>query len=132
MAYLILVALDRFSAKSVRALLDKAWELTDSASYPEKVRQMILAPILRQILGELHDVCTSDCPRISTRPITLDEREIEAYWDQLRLPADELARPKDSRILVIEWHDTPCKVGFELNREHRCPFLTDDEEERID
>jgi hypothetical protein len=132
MAYLILVALNRFSAERVRALVDKAWECTDSTLYPEKVRQMILSPILLRLRDELRNVCTSDCSRVRTDQVILDESGIETYWDRLRLPANKAAKPKDNSVFIIEYNDVPCKVGFELDRKHGCPFLLDDEEEKID
>jgi hypothetical protein len=67
----------------------------------------------------------------------LDKNEIEVYWDQLRLPPHEPAepnnkKPKNDHIFFFESFDAPCKVGFELNQEHCCPFMLDEEEEPID
>jgi hypothetical protein len=139
MVYLILVALDRFSAESVMNLFDMTRKSYENIP-PEEIQRMILCPLLHRLRAELRDVCLSDCSRLSTipsGPMVLDKNEIEVYWDQLRLPTNEAVKavnekPGDNSIFFIETYDTPCKVGFELNAEHRCPFMLDEEEETID
>jgi hypothetical protein len=107
---------------------------------PEGVKQTILSRVLLRLRAELGDVCVSDCSRvlqIPSEPVVLDKNEIEVYWDQLRLPPHETAEPHNKKlsnegIFLIESFDAPCKVGFELNQEHYCPLMLDQEEEPID
>lgn len=139
LVHLILVALDRFTVGSVMNLFDITWKCYKNTP-SEEVKQIILSRIVLRLRAELGDVCLSDCSRVSripSDPEVLDKNRIEVYWDQLRLPTNETVKPVNEKptndaIFFIELFDTPCKVGFELNKEHRCPFMLEQEEETID
>jgi hypothetical protein len=83
---------------------------------------MIVRPILHQLLGEIQDVCSSKCKRISTDPSTLvGSDEVENYW--FRLEDRDIEEPKERHILRIEKGDEPCVVGFKVDREESCPLF---------
>jgi hypothetical protein len=78
---LIALAIRRTSAKEVMEFVDVVWDSTDG-EYSEDLQQLVLDPILGQLIREFRDVCTSDCRRVSTDPIELSERDIEEYWQR--------------------------------------------------
>src|SRR5688500_19048092 len=92
---------------------------------------MILSPIRQRLRLELRDVCTSDCRRVTTDPLVLNEDAITHYWKRLREPLEDEEAPKGLPILVMEHHFTPCKVGFALDQDTGCPLLVDEEEATI-
>jgi hypothetical protein len=53
----------------------------------------------------------------------LKEEGIPHYWDRLGEPEESEEINDAKERLVIETHDRPCKVGFHVDREHRCPFF---------
>ena len=97
------------------------WDDVDGREYPAPIREMILEPALTTLQVELKDVCASDCERVSTDLELLQEPEVTTYWDRLRLSEGE-ANDESQRILTIESHDKPCKVGFAVGREVGCPL----------
>ena len=119
-SYLILVAIHRVDTATVSSLLSNVWDSVEGMTYPDKVREIILEPVLGTLQAELKDVCTHDCERIITDPEVLQDNEIEIFWNRLYPKEDEQA--KNKRILTIESHDKPCKVGFAVNRETGCPL----------
>lgn len=127
LAYLTLVCAQRIGVDSAAALLTKVWESVEGREYPEELRKLILQPVLSTLNDEVRDVCTSDCSRVHTDRITLTEDEVKTYWRRLSLLPDN---PKqDDRILAIESYQTPCKVGFHLDKEQSCPLCQNDEPE---
>lgn len=127
LAYLTLVCAHRIGVDSASALLAKVWESVEGREYPEELRKLILQPVLSTLNDEVRDVCISDCSRVHTDRITLRENEVETYWRRLSLLQEN---PKqDDRILTIELCETPCKVGFQLDKEHSCPLCHNDEPE---
>lgn len=119
-SYLILVSLQRMKASSVSSLLREVWNDVDGREYPEKVIKFILEPVLGTLQTEMKDVCASDCSRIITDAELLQEIEIEKYWD--RLYPTTVDEKTDNRILTLEAHYKPCKVGFALNKDNGCPL----------
>jgi hypothetical protein len=87
------------------------------------MRDMVTKVIVQQLQNELADVCINDCVRVSADPIFLKEEEIQHYWDRLGEPKESEELDDDKKTLVIEHNDRPCKVGFHVDSEHRCPFL---------
>lgn len=127
LAYLTLVCAHRIGVDSASALLTKVWESVEGREYPEELRKLILQPVLSTLNDEVRDVCISDCSRVHTDRITLTEDEVETYWRRLSLLQ---SNPKQSdEILTIESYETPCKVGFRLDKEHSCPLCHNDEPE---
>jgi hypothetical protein len=123
LAYLTLACLDRFSLDPVLGLFDKAWEWGGVTDSSKDMRDMIAGAIVQQLRNELADVCISDCVRVSAAPMFLKEEEIEHYWDRLAEPTEPEAIDEAKETLVIEQKDRPCKVGFQVDSEHLCPFF---------
>jgi hypothetical protein len=122
LAYLILAALTHFPAEKVTSLTSFSINRGQEKPFPSEVQEMIVRPILHQLLGEIQDVCSSKCKRISTDPSTLvGSDEVENYW--FRLEDRDIEEPKERHILRIEKGDEPCVVGFKVDREESCPLF---------
>ncbi|MGY3582546.1 hypothetical protein ACVIGB_008389 [Bradyrhizobium sp. USDA 4341] len=92
---------------------------------PEHIQQFLLMPIADQLLSEMQDVCSSDCPRMSLTErsaLTDDKDEIDDYW--LRLEPDGLDEPGDRRTLRREFFNEPCAVGFPVDNEAALSFVS--------
>jgi hypothetical protein len=127
---LMALAVRRTSAKEVMKFVDVVWDSTDG-EYDETLQQLVLDPVLGQLIREFRDVCTSDCQRVYTDPIELSEREIENYWQRFTVsPSEPDSTHKDRGILTIEQDKKPCNVGFKLDQEHRCPLLELEEQKQ--
>jgi hypothetical protein len=128
---LISLAVRRSSAADVVKFVNVVWESTDG-EYTNDIQQLVLDPVLDCMIREYRDVCTSDCQCVYTKPIELNEHEIETYWQRFTvspLKADE--NDKDRGILTIELFDKPCNVGFRHDDAHRCPLMAlDDKKQR--
>jgi hypothetical protein len=120
-AYLILVATKRVGVDSVTSLLSDVWNDIDGVDYPDELRETILEPVLGVLQSELRDVCTNDCSRVMTEPELLQKKEIEMYWERLRV-SDGACR-KEKHFLTMESYKEPCKVGFDVGKEAGCPLL---------
>jgi hypothetical protein len=124
-AYLILVTLDRTSPELVNKVIKDTLQHEDGTPWPEAIRRYALEPVLRQLLAEITDVCTSDCARVLADRMTLAEGELNHFWDRLRLPREpgpEAKNREERSHLVIELHDKVCEVGFPVTNEMGCPL----------
>jgi hypothetical protein len=122
LAYLILAAITHFPADKVTHLILVSINRGKDKPVPSEVQEMLLRPILHQLLGELQDVCSSDCKRVLTDPSTLVESdELENYW--FRLEDRDIKEPSERSILRIEKGDEPCVVGFQVDKEESCPLF---------
>lgn len=119
-SYLIVVAIHKIGKVDVASLISNVWDSVEGSSYPDKVREIILEPVLGTLQAELKDVCSRDCQRIMTDPELLHDDEIENYWDRLNPKAAEETESKE--ILTIESYEKPCKVGFVVSKEKGCPL----------
>lgn len=132
-AYLLLVTLRNFPAEMVGQFFSKVWDNASNINFPDETRKGIIKPILGQLIGELQDVCTSDCSRISSELSTLTKDELECYWDRLRMPADDYdEEEKNTQILIIESLNEACKIGFEVDNKQRCPIVSVKDIDEID
>lgn len=123
-AYLTLVALHKFSAETVGELFGHIWEDAYGLEIPAEISRIAIQPVLRQLTAEIRDVCVDDCSRVSSELGELTEKERDDYWDRLILPTGDSDEEDDShRILTLEVPDKPCKVGFEVNINNRCPII---------
>lgn len=129
MAYLALVSTTRVGADFTSHLLGSVWHETD-VKLPDRMRDLILEPIMKTLNGELRDVCTSDCSRISTDLLMLSAQEVERYWERLRVSKDSSSVSQEKDILTIEKNDGKCNVGFSLNQEVGCPLCNQEEPQK--
>lgn len=124
-AYLVLSLLDFMPADIVSNLMLKATCRGEDAAWPDEVLDLLLMPVMHQLLSEIQDVCGSDCSRISILDrgaLPNDEDEVKNYW--LRLEYREVEKTSEGRrILRIEKFDEPCLVGFEVSKERCCPLF---------
>lgn len=121
LAYLLLAALTHFPAEKVTRLISVSINRGEEKPFPSKIQEMLVRPILHQLLGEMQDVCSSECKRVSTDPSTLKSDEVQNYW--FRFEDRDIEEPKKRAILRIEKGDEPCVVGFKVDREESCPLF---------
>jgi hypothetical protein len=108
-AYLVLATLDRSSPEFVNKVIKDALQHDDGTPWPEAIRTYALEPVLRQLLGEVTDVCTRDCARVLSGKTTLAASELDRFWDRLRLPP-EGNRKQIVRKSGIIWSSS-CTTG---------------------
>lgn len=122
-AYIILVALNSFSAEAIVALINDFVFQGKGDEMPEHIREFLFMPIADQLLGEMQDVCSSDCRRISCdhSAITGDKDEIKDYW--LRLDPAGLQSVERKSSVRLEMFSAPCVVGFPVDKERHCPLF---------
>jgi hypothetical protein len=122
MGYLLLRTLARYSNEQVLSVLG---DFMDAPKKAKRVMQgVVLAPLLHRLLMGVTDACTRDCVRVSTDLRLLAEDEAEYYWGRLRESATAGREQTDKLIVTFEDHRKPCKVGFAVDKTHRCPLLT--------
>lgn len=123
-AHLILVLLDRLPTENVARLVMDSLNRGEDELMPEDVQEMLLMPVIDQLLSEMQDVCSTDCDRmmmLDRNVLTDDNDEVKDYW--LRLEPDGQQEPDSRRVLRIEKLAAPCKVGFKTDKDHRCPLF---------
>ncbi|BAH40534.1 hypothetical protein GAU_3492 [Gemmatimonas aurantiaca T-27] len=121
LSYLLLVATYRCGESVVSDLLERVWESVAEREYPAEIRRVVVQPILESLSSELRDVCTSDCARISTKPLVLSDREVRTYLQRLSIGSDHDAKTPE-RVLMFESFDEPCRIGLALDKQCHCPF----------
>jgi len=122
LAYLILAALTHFPAEKVAHIMFLSINRGEDKPVPSEVQEVLVRPILHQLLGEVRDVCSSDCKRVLTDPSTLVEpHELDDYW--FRLEDRDIEEPEERHILKIEKGDELCVVGFAVDRDASCPLF---------
>jgi hypothetical protein len=116
----------------VKAVVEDPWEHFEEDGPSSEVRaefvELLVVPLVGSLRAELGDVCSTDCVRISGDAILLDADLADpSYWDRYILEAPA-PRQFELRLLTREKDDAICKVGFDLDAEHRCPLFS----ERVD
>jgi Restriction endonuclease len=122
-AYLLLCSLTLSSAEEVFNLVNNS---LFNDSLPDELKELLLFPILGQLLSELQDECSSNCERVSADRSDLSRDykgyNVHTYWDSfLQIDVTELEERK--HFLVIEKHDAPCVVGFPVDSDILCPLF---------
>jgi hypothetical protein len=131
-SYLVLSALDRLGSKVVSKLLENCWEAAGFPDYPKEVKLFSINPILGWLRDEIFDVCVNDCLRVSADPSVLDKDSIKNYWLRLKMPKKDDEEDETIKgILIFEKFDSPCNVGFKVNKRRHCP-LRSGEFEKLD
>lgn len=127
LSYLLMISVHRMGGKAASSLLTSIWESVEGREYPNKVRQIIIEPVLATLRGELRDVCADDCQRVSVDPQHLTEDEVTRYWKRLIVTDDPDDEAEHKSFLVIEKHSVPCKAGLPLDKERCCPLCHSDD-----
>jgi hypothetical protein len=125
-AYLILVALEKTNPTELAEFIVDALTRGERKAFPEKIQNVLLAPIIDELLGQLQDVCSADCRRImgtKRRSLAEGEDEFDNYWLRLVPAGIDLNENNDTRWLLIERNDAPCNVGFAVDKDHGCPLF---------
>jgi hypothetical protein len=123
-AYLLLAALEILPSETLSELVSNSLTRNNSGQFPRKIQEMLLMPIMNQLLSEIQDVCTSDCKRVSLLDrlaLTEDNDEVANYW--LRLEPDGTDEPDKKKTVIIEAFNEPCIVGFPVDKENGCPLF---------
>lgn len=124
LAYLLLVAIDLLPADVVARIVEDSVYRGKKGEMPKDVKELLLMPIIDQLLSEMQDVCSSDCVRISTSErnvLTDGGDEVDTYW--LRFDPDGVVVPDKKRFLRIESTSAPCAVGFSVGADKCCPLF---------
>ena len=95
LTYLVLCALGKFKPDTVAELIEEAVTRGDPKGMPDEVCNYLLMPILDQLMSEMQDVCSANCPRM----MMLD------------------------RNTLTEEKDEPCLVGFAVDADNGCPLF---------
>lgn len=84
-------------------------------------KEAFLPDILNDLQLQLRDVCATDCARVIADPAAFPPAvDAEEYFRRLGwLP------PRDGRQLLLLSRDTPCAVGFPLDRDEDCALTGD-------
>jgi hypothetical protein len=130
-AYLCLASVVRLNTDLVKTMLTNPWHFTEGDPFEPKVlaamQKHLLNPVIGQIEGELGDVCSRNCLRVSTDVGTLTEAQAtNSYWDRFILsdtppPADS---EKSMRLIIQSW-EAPCEIGV-IEGEEACPLFDDE------
>jgi len=123
-AHMLLVLLQSVDADQLAEIVVRSVSERDQTILPDEIIAMMLMPILNRLAGEMQDVCSSDCTRISSVVSTLLETDnpVEVYW--WRLDPNGIAKDAEARrFLRIESYKEPCKVGFTVNKKRCCPLF---------
>ena len=126
-AYIILSSLMSFRSEDVAELIESQLTNKKDEPFPKKFVDLLMDPILNTLVGEVGDVCSSDCARFTLNEprILVSSRDlIEEYWWRLK-PEGRNEEETDGRYLRIEATKEPCKVGFQLDQENSCPLFDD-------
>jgi hypothetical protein len=124
-AHLILAAVQVLQVGGLATLVTDSLARRSERTLPDEVIDIFLTPILHQILGELQDVCSSDCDRVFTELTTIvgSDDPIQTYWRAIN-PKGRVEDDEPGSVLRMEKHDGPCKVGYCLDRENGCPLFS--------
>lgn len=123
-AYLILIVLESLPGDAVAQFVINSLNRGETDLFPEEMQDMILAPVLDQLLLEMQDLCSDGCNRVmvaSGTSLTDHRSEAETYW--LRFESEPAEEAADDRRLRIERFDAPCVVGFQVDRDNHCPLF---------
>lgn len=133
LAYLLLNMLTRFKAESVVKMLEGVWNCAEGKpKFPNELQDIFITPMIGRLESELFDICQSDCHRVSTELRLLSEKQVEHYWDRLRIQTAIPTSTEDKEVFFLEATTLPCKVGFEMTKERGCPYLGNPKEELKD
>ena len=120
--YLLLWATQKLPPSELKTLLE-ILVFRGKTGMSNDVKDFLVGSIFDQLQLELQDVCADDCDRMSlSNRLTLskDKDEIEDYW----LKFDPDTEPPDKRNSILEKRDGICKVGYDVNRDVRCPLFS--------
>ncbi|MBI3729323.1 MAG: restriction endonuclease [Burkholderiales bacterium] len=124
LTYLILLALQKVRLEKVARSIEIFLTERVSKVLPDRCVELILGPILNNLKEELTEVCVSDCSRVHmlhSCDKTSDGELVDKYWN--RFEAAPLQKV-DERVFWLESNDAPCKVGFRVNEQLRCPLIS--------
>lgn len=123
-AYLILAALDISPAETVTALIFESLGRDGDIRLRKKLQEMLLTPVIGQLLSEIQDVCGSDCKRMiapDRGALQEGKDEVDNYW--LRLEDHCIEESSQRTLLRIEARYETCLVGFHVDRDNLCPIF---------
>jgi hypothetical protein len=105
------------------------WDCADLPKFPKELQGIFVTPMIGRLESELFDICQSDCHRVSTELRLLSKKQVEHYWDRLRVQKSAPASDEEKEVFFLEATTLPCKVGFEMTKERGCPYLGNPKEE---
>jgi hypothetical protein len=115
---------DRFTASAVTDILTRYLLPERKEPLPDNIQEFLLMPIMDQLQSEMQDVCSADCRRMMSlgrRRLVEGGDEVDDYW--IRLESEGIDEPEKKHLLRIESDTEPCKVGFDVGPDKRCPLF---------
>lgn len=128
-AHLILAALQVSSSDVIASMIIEHALSLDGGKMPNEVAELLFLPVLHRLMGEIRDVCTSDCERFYNHPVTTlvsEAMSVESYPRRFSR-AGVVDTEGDGRYTVLQDMTKPCKVGFTLDGENGCPLYEVDQ-----
>ncbi|MEB2485491.1 restriction endonuclease [Burkholderia multivorans] len=126
-AYLILVVLEILPGDVTADIVIDYVNRGEVDRFPGEVLEILLGPVVNQIVAEMQDLCSGDCKRVTLsdrKALTDDRKELETYW--LRFEPDGVKEETDNLLFRFEKGDEPCVVGFPVDRDNGCPLFAVD------
>ena len=119
--HLILFALRHIKIDEVITLIEAFLVRPEGKLIPDDLLEILLDPVLNNLKDELTSVCVPGCDRVhEIRGSDLND-DIASNQNYFRRFVQTEQHPTDNRILWLERLDGPCKVGFKVDKDHRCP-----------
>ncbi len=128
-AHLILAALQVSSSDDIAAMIVEHGLSVDGEKMPDEVADQLFLPVLDRLMGEIRDVCTSDCERFFDHPLTTlvsEAMSVESYPRRFSRTGFDDTEGDDS-YFVLQNTTKPCKAGFALEGEKGCPLYESDQ-----
>lgn len=122
--HLILAALQVISSDDVALMIIEHGLSSNGEKMPTKVAEQLFLPVLDRLMGEVRDVCTSDCERFYDHPVTTlvsEAMSVESYPRRFSR-AGVVDTEGDGRYAVLQNTTKPCRAGFALDGEKGCPL----------
>jgi hypothetical protein len=122
LAYVILTSLHKMPAEDIAQVV-MSFISRDDEQLSEELLEMLLMPIMDQMLSEIQDVCSSDCSRIVNigRKVLENEDQVAEYW--MRFERNETERNEPDLTFRLENTRAPCKIGFRVDENSGCPLF---------
>lgn len=126
LTHLMAATMARFNAEVVLKFITDPWSFTDGPEEEsrERLRGLLIEPILERLLAYFGAACVADCVRVSADFELKEEGDIRDRWLSV-IPARYGPPPpeEDGRFIIIEDGEQPCNAGLDLGEEHPCPFV---------
>jgi Restriction endonuclease len=126
LTHLIAATLIRFNEETALGFIEDPWSYTEGPQEErERLRDLLIEPIMNRLLIYFGAACEADCLRVSADFEIEREGDVRDRWLSVVPSRYGPPPPEEERqFIVIESAEEPCAVGLELSDERQCPFVT--------